>query len=210
MPSAYDYTPNSYSSTLFNTRAQPNGLYHYVTNLITEMGPLAFANTTAGIDYVRSAQPGDRSYGFVGKDSRTFTTNIFGEILGSKYGTFTTAWYNHYPGGDKQNPTPLGDRSKPAKAVFALGCPTQAPDVLADIWYNQLVSANDLHKYEAVWEGEISQAMAANGEQAPSFSVKEFVKNICHPDDPRVEPDCIILTGPGMYMVRSSLLLSLL
>ncbi|THU90129.1 hypothetical protein K435DRAFT_864605 [Dendrothele bispora CBS 962.96] len=199
--SAFNYQPGSVSNRLFDLRRESGGLYDYLVDLLNkQMGKSFFANAEVGKDFTRSVK-GRGMYSFVDKESqeRPFTTNVFGEIMGAKYGTLLTARYNHYPGEDRHNPLPLTDSSKPTKAVIALGCPSNATEPLRNLWYNQLCAAVELRKYDLQWEQEVANAVTAKGQQAESFVVKEFVKNTDYPSVFDVEPNCMILTGPAMY-----------
>ncbi|KAK7471088.1 hypothetical protein VKT23_002503 [Stygiomarasmius scandens] len=198
--SAYDYRPGTHSSPLFDARRNPQGLYQYLVTLVDQrMQKAAFANAVPGQDYVRAVRPGTRTYGFMDGQGRPFTTNVFREIMGPKYGTLITARYNHYPGENRFNPIALDDHSKPCKAVLALGCPSFATEAVADLWHDQLCSAVELQRYDRVWEEEVARNAIASGQKPESFLVKEFVKNtdVSNLFDP--QPNCMLLIGPVMY-----------
>ncbi|KAK7445784.1 hypothetical protein VKT23_014780 [Stygiomarasmius scandens] len=112
-----------------------------------------------------------------------------------------TARYNHYPGENRFDPIPLEDNSKPCKAVIALGCPSNAIQKLADIWYDQMCAADELRRYNREWEQDVAASVAASGQRPESFLVKEFVKNTDFPSTVDAEPNCMLLTGPVMYVV---------
>ncbi|THU91929.1 hypothetical protein K435DRAFT_800853 [Dendrothele bispora CBS 962.96] len=194
LDTAFYYRPGDHDSELLMLRRHDNGLYDYVVGLITNrMEKSALANMTPGEDFVRAIRPASRGYGYMEKDGRPFNCNVFGEILGPRYGTLMTARYNHFPGEDRFNPIPLRDSNRSTKGIIVIGCPSFATPMLADAWYNQLTTAVQLREYDAMWERETGSV--------PRAGAKEFVKNTDNPKDPDVEPDCMVLTGPPMYMV---------
>ncbi|THV01401.1 hypothetical protein K435DRAFT_853814 [Dendrothele bispora CBS 962.96] len=191
---AFHYRPDDYDSPLFHLRRQDNGLYDYLVRLITSrMEKSALANVTPGEDFVRAIRPASRGYGYMEKDGRPFNCNVFGEILGPRHGTLMSARYNHFPGEDRFNPIPLKDTNRSTKGIIVIGCPSLSSPALTDAWHNQLTTAVQLRDYDAKWERETSSV--------PRAGAKEFVKNTNHPKDPDVAPDCMVLTGPPMYMV---------
>ncbi|THU80760.1 hypothetical protein K435DRAFT_874047 [Dendrothele bispora CBS 962.96] len=191
---AFHYRPGDHDSDLFHLRRQDKGLYDYLVGLITSrMEKSAFANVTPGEDFVRAIRPASRGYGYMEKDGRPFNCNVFGEILGPRHGTLMSARYNHFPGEDRFNPIPLKDSNRSTKGIIVIGCPSLSSPALTDAWHNQLTTAVELREYDAKWERETNSV--------PRAGAKEFVKNTNHPKDPDVAPDCMVLTGPPMYMV---------
>lgn len=102
--SAHNYLPNSENTPVLAARAKPGGVNVRLAQAITQMKHGAFANAEVNEHLFRRYEnTWSDNYNFRDANGRTFTTNIFGEILGSAYGSFLGAQGNHYPGNDATN-----------------------------------------------------------------------------------------------------------
>lgn len=98
---ANSYLPNSYSSTVFQTRSSPGGINARLAQTLASMKHASFSQAEVGEHFFRHYDKNwSENYGFRDANSRPFTSNVFGEIAGYNYGTFLTAQGNHYPGND--------------------------------------------------------------------------------------------------------------
>ncbi|KAJ3845874.1 hypothetical protein EV368DRAFT_70365, partial [Lentinula lateritia] len=180
--SARSHTPDSFTSPLFDFRRRPGDIYEQLTQLFKHMGPTAVANAEYGTDFFREKYGNEWSthFCYVDGESKEFTGNLFGEVLGDIHGTAIGAQGNHFAGNDRSSLNRITDSAK-TRCNIVLGCPSFAPSGLKDLWHNQLCTLRTISHRERS-EDQLT-------------SVKEIVKELI--SDHHV--DAITLTGPLLY-----------
>ncbi|KAJ3927774.1 MAG: hypothetical protein NXY57DRAFT_965156 [Lentinula lateritia] len=170
MSTSYAYLPGCIKTPSFENRGKPGGVYNKITAGFMKMG----ANAELNQDFFRFnfAQAWSSNYSFRGIDSKQYTGNVFGKIVGKAYGTHIGAQGNHFAGNDLNNPKLLDDYTK-TKCTIVLGCPSLATPAVSDLFYNQICTLSS------------------------SVIPKEMVKSL----KPGGELDGIILNGPPLYTV---------
>ncbi|KAJ3900394.1 hypothetical protein F5879DRAFT_992921 [Lentinula edodes] len=188
MSTSYAYLPGCIKTSSFENRGKPGGVYDKITAGFMKMGANAIANAELNQDFFRFnfAQAWSSNYSFRGIDSKQYTGNVFGEIVGKAYGTHIGAQGNHFAGNDLNNPKLLDDYTK-TKCTIVLGCPSFATPAVSDLFYNQICTLSSVR--DADREEEIRSES--------SVIPKEMVKSL----KPGGELDGIILNGPPLYTV---------
>ncbi|KAJ4464240.1 hypothetical protein C8J55DRAFT_567021 [Lentinula edodes] len=186
--SHYNYLPNNICTPMFEERKKPNGVYDKLAHAFTGMGANAIANAELNQDFFRFnfEEAWSSNYSFRGVDSKTYTGNIFGEIVGQSNGTFIGAQGNHYIGPDPSNPKQLDDFTK-TKCTIVLACPSFATPAISDLFYNQICTLSSIR------DADQAEEIGSGTEVVP----KEMVKSLRNSGD----LDAIILTGPSLYTV---------
>ncbi|KAJ3935933.1 MAG: hypothetical protein NXY57DRAFT_886868 [Lentinula lateritia] len=186
MSANYAYLPGCVKSPSFQDRSKPGGVYDKITAGFMKMGANAIANAELNQDFFRFnfAQAWSSNYSYRGIDSKQYTGNVFGEIVGQAHGTHIGAQGNHFAGND---PARLLDDYTKTKCTIVLGCPSFATPAISDLFYNQICTLSSVR--DADQEEEIRSDS--------SVIPKEMVKSL----KPGGELDGIILNGPPLYTV---------
>ncbi|KAJ3897522.1 hypothetical protein F5879DRAFT_927773 [Lentinula edodes] len=188
MSSNYGYLPGSVKTTAFQNCNKPGGVYDKITTGFAKMGANAIANAELNEDFFRFnfGQAWSANYSFRGIDSKQYTGNVFGEIVGQAYGTHIGAQGNHFIGNNPAKPKLLDDYTK-TKCTIALGCPSFATPAVSDLFYNQICTLSSIRDADKE-EETCSDSMVIPKEMVKSFR-------------PGGELDGIVLTGPPLYTV---------
>ncbi|KAJ8077474.1 hypothetical protein PM082_001904 [Marasmius tenuissimus] len=132
------YLPDSVSSSLLTKRAAEGGLYDHLKRIISGMEKSALCHLEYGVHFFRQENNNwSTTTTYRSNDSMEFTTNIFGEVVGSKYGTILGPDGNHWPGNNLKQPNAITD-SSPVKQVIVLGKPSFCDEVLENFYRNQV------------------------------------------------------------------------
>ncbi|KAJ4468584.1 hypothetical protein C8J55DRAFT_564736 [Lentinula edodes] len=188
MSTNYRYLPGCINTPTFVNRSKPGGVYDKITTGFAGMDSNAIANAELNWDFFwfNFSQAWSSNYSFRGIETKQYTGNLFGEIIGQAHGTHIGAQGNHFVGNDLSKPKLLDDYTK-TKCTIVLGCPSFATPAISDLFYNQICTLSSVR--DANKEKEIrSDSMVIP---------KEMVKSL----KPGGEPDGTILTGPPLYTV---------
>ncbi|KAJ3878275.1 hypothetical protein F5051DRAFT_439878 [Lentinula edodes] len=188
MSTNYGYLPGCINTPAFVTRSKPGGVYDKITTGFAGMGSNAIANAELNQDFFRFnfGQAWSSNYSFRGIDSKQYTGNVFGEIVGQAHGTHIGAQGNHFVGNDLSKPKLLDDYTK-TKCTIVLGCPSFATSAISDLFYNQICTLS------SVRDADKEEEIRSDSMVIP----KEMVKSL----KPGGELDGIILTSPPLYTV---------
>ncbi|KAJ4493167.1 hypothetical protein C8J55DRAFT_556163 [Lentinula edodes] len=184
----YNYLPDSISTALFKDRRKPRGIYDKLAQAFVGMGPNAIANAKLNQDFFRFnfSKAWSSNYSFWGIDSKQYTANIFGEIVGQAHGTYIGAQGNHFIGNDPTKPKLLDDYTK-TKCTIVIGCLSFPSVAVSDLFYNQICTLSS-----------IRNAYKEEEDRAETDVIpKETVKALRNGG----ELDAITLTGPPLYTV---------
>ncbi|KAJ4464306.1 hypothetical protein C8J55DRAFT_493943 [Lentinula edodes] len=186
--SHYNYLPNSISTSLFEDRRKPGGIYDKLAEAFVSMGPNAIANAELDQDFFRFnfSEAWSSNYSFRGMDSNQYTANIFGEIVGKAHGTYTGAQGNHFVGNDPTKPKLLDDYTK-TKCTIVIACPSFATTAVSDLFYNQICTLSSIR------DADKEEEDRAGTDVIPKDMVKALRSG--------GELDAITLTGPPLYTV---------
>ncbi|KAL0566360.1 hypothetical protein V5O48_015653 [Marasmius crinis-equi] len=130
------YLPESMNTPLLNSRVE--ALYPHLEAIIKNMKKSALTNVELGKDFVKRLDRRGRNYGFADNAGRVFSTNVFGEIVGTNHGTSLGATGTHYWGSDPSKPVPITDHTK-VKHQIVIGVPSFAPQSIVDDFADQIV-----------------------------------------------------------------------
>ncbi|KAL0062095.1 hypothetical protein AAF712_011022 [Marasmius tenuissimus] len=181
MSSLYDYLPNSIDTPGLRARAGPNSFYNHLTGMIGSMGKGALCAVEVGEDFRKRQDGKSVHYGFVNKEGKVFSANIFGEVVGSAHGTALGAAGTHYWGRDSGNLIPITDSSK-VKHQVVLGVPSFATEAVADLFHDQIVTVSNVRSKDM-------------DEEDGPVNAKEAVKSSTGEGD----PDLLVLTMGQIY-----------
>ncbi|KAJ3897804.1 hypothetical protein F5879DRAFT_995513 [Lentinula edodes] len=186
--SSYSYLPNSFAHPLFADRTRPNGVYDRLAKSFMDMGPAALANAEVNEHFFRHnfGESWSANYSYRDCNSQEFSANVFGEVVGQAFGTYAGAQGNHYAGRDLENPIKITDSTK-VKCTFVLGCPTNAPASVQNLFYNQICTLDGIRDVDRIEE-------VRSGTQV---DVKEIVKSLRSGG----EAEALVLTGEPLYTV---------
>ncbi|KAJ8093641.1 hypothetical protein PM082_023433 [Marasmius tenuissimus] len=185
---AFNYRPESVLSPMLAKRNNPGGLYEHVFGVVHRMGKNALCQAEYDVDFFRrSADNWSANFSYRRSDNTDFSTNIFGEIMGGRYGTLLGPKGNHYPGPNPEDPNHITD-STPVKQVIVLGSPSFCPPALAAYFRNQVVVLDNMRHADAREEME----------DQVTFDVKEIIKGYA----PEEEPCLITLHSSQLYTVE--------
>ncbi|KAJ3916318.1 hypothetical protein F5877DRAFT_81009 [Lentinula edodes] len=184
----YNYLPNSISTSLFEERRKSGGIYDKLAEAFVGMGPNAIANAELDQDFFRFnfSEAWSSNYSFRGMDSKQYTANIFGEIVGQAHGTYTGAQGNHFIGNDPTKPKLLDDFTK-TKCTIVIACPSFPTAAVSDLFYNQICTLSSIRDADKEEEDRAGTAVIP----------KDMVKALRGGG----ELDAITLTGPPLYTV---------
>ncbi|KAJ3887459.1 hypothetical protein GG344DRAFT_68792 [Lentinula edodes] len=101
MLTGYAYLPGGIKTPSFENRSKPGGVYNKITAGFMKMG----ANAELNQDFFRFnfAQAWSSNYSFRGINSKQYTGNFFGEIVGQAHGTHIGTQGNHFAGNNLSN-----------------------------------------------------------------------------------------------------------
>ncbi|KAJ3862726.1 hypothetical protein EV359DRAFT_83062 [Lentinula novae-zelandiae] len=186
--SHFNYLLNSICTPLFKERKKPNGIYDRLAHAFAGMGANTIANAELNQDFFwfNFAEAQSSNYSFHGVNSKTYTGNIFGEIVGQANDTFAGAQGNHYIGPDPSNLKQLNDYTK-TKCTIVIACPSFATPAVSDLFYNQICT------FSSIRDADQAEEFGSDIEIVP----KEIVKSLKNTG----ELDAITLTGPSLYTV---------
>ncbi|KAJ4464239.1 hypothetical protein C8J55DRAFT_567020 [Lentinula edodes] len=178
----------SLSSSKLEARRKPNGIYQDLIQRFSDMGVASIANAEYGVHFFRKNWGDDFTthFCYVDEDSKEFNGNVFGEILSEAHGTAVGARGNHFPRNNSQSVNQITDSTK-ARCNIVLGCPSNAPSRLKDLWHNQLCTLRSISD--------------ADRQQDPLDVENVHAKHIVQNNGATSDFDAIVLTGGLMYMV---------
>ncbi|KAJ3927246.1 MAG: hypothetical protein NXY57DRAFT_965660 [Lentinula lateritia] len=181
--SSYSYLPNSVAHPLFADRTRPNGVYDRLAKSFMDMGPAALANAEVNEHFFHHnfGESWSTNYSYWDCNSLQFSANVFSKVVGQAFGTYAGAQGNHYAGRDPKNPIKITDSTK-VKCTFVLGCPTNAPASIQNLFYNQICTLDGMRDVDRIEE---------------QVDVKEIVKSLRSGG----EADALVLTGEPLYTV---------
>ncbi|KAJ3878151.1 hypothetical protein F5879DRAFT_988131 [Lentinula edodes] len=175
-------------SPIFSDRTKPNGVYDRLAKSFADMGPAAIANAEVNEHFFRHnfGESWSANYSYRDCNSHEFSANVFGEVVGQAFGTYTGAQGNHYAGPDLENPIKITDSTK-TKCTIVIACPTAAPPAIQNLFYNQICT------FDGVREADKVEEIRSDTD----VDVKEIVKSLRSGG----EAEAIILTGEPLYTV---------